>query len=187
MKKDKLSIRQEASNGNVSSSSNELSDNVSGNGIGLNNKALNTTCKLCNVQVAPGDRYGISVKKKSNESEQFHFHLICPVGKGFDLNKKLFSDFQTISSNKRLDPLFLSDKEFKELCGLFNSLQSIGTGNHEVAKRETRSMLILQKIIHLQEKNLLEEENLRIQLQNLSQSEDIPQGHGGLGIAALVQ
>lgn len=146
-------------------------------------------CPFCNMPPANAEPWAVKFIKLSDPTEQKVIHIFCGIaGTGLKISLKQKEYFDKIFAGKMLDPLYLSDKQFKNLNGYIKSLLKLGS--HQETARINKSKIIFDEIISLNN-NRISEENIRktLLLQNIEKEplKYFDQKVEGLRIAAVVQ
>ena len=146
-------------------------------------------CPFCNIPPANADPWAVKFIKLSDPTEQKVIHIFCGIaGTGLKISLEQKEYFDKIFVGKMLDPLYLSDKQIKNLNGYIKSLLILGS--HQETARMDRSKIIFDWIICLNN-NRISEETIKetLLLQNIEKEplKYFDQKGGGLRIAAVVQ
>lgn len=120
---------------------------------------VDPTCSFCHTPPANGDPMSITVVRFSNLSDRIAIHIFCGIGGiGLKITQDQKKYFDRISSGKKLEPLYLNDKDFNSFNGYIKSLQKVGSHQHEDRKRIHRSKKIFESIINFNDNRISEEE-----------------------------
>jgi hypothetical protein len=140
-------------------------------------------CPFCNTVPAVADRHGIQLIRLAKPTDKLVFHISCHIsGAGLKITAEQNRQFNTISSGRTLEALYLSDKVFKKFIGYFHSLSTAGNDKQKFY----RSKVILDGILYQDAHRISEEEIQKAtQVQIINESENYQQNGSSLQIAAL--